>query len=176
MSVVSRRALLEARTPVDLRSNDGKTPLMVAVQNGHRDVSGLLINYGSEVKIETVQGENALHLAAAAALNTHPDTVEWLIERGCDVDKVRFDDKRPLQLACETIIDGAILDFEAQEPYWVPEETFFAAKKLSDGDLAIREQVAVSATKLDIDVEAIKRKFGISEDDMAKARAAINGK
>lgn len=173
-----RRALLEARTPVDLRSNDGKTPLLVAVQNGHRDVSGLLINYGSNVNIETVQGENALHLAAAATLNTHPDTVQWLIERGCDVDRKRFDDKRPLQLACETIIDGAMLDFEAQEPYWVPEETFKVSKHLSDGDLIVREQVAVSGANshLNIDVEAIKRKFGISEGDMAKARAAVHGK
>lgn len=77
------RALLEARAPTNIRSNDGKTPLLVAVQNGHRDVAGLLINYGSDAKAVTVHGENALHLAAAA-LNTHPDTVKWLIE-GCEL-------------------------------------------------------------------------------------------
>lgn len=93
---------------------------------------------------------------------------------------MRFDDKRPLSLVCETIVDAAMLDFEAQEPYWVPEEVFLPSRPLSDEAISVRANTGAANAPLvgalNIDVEAIRRKFGISDDDMAKARSAMGSR
>jgi len=168
------RTLLDANSPVDAFANDGRTPLHVAVQNGHRSVAGLLINYGCDVNAKTLRNENALHKAVAAP-TSHPDTVRWLLERGCDPDLERDDSKRPLAMLCEMIADAALLEFQHEEPYWVPEEVFMPEVDLSDPLIALRKKeggasVVVAAAGSKVDVAALMAKFGISHDDLAKVR------
>ena len=109
--------------------------------------------------------------------------VQWLLDAGCNVDLSRKDDMRPIELLCRTMNDAAMLELEAVEPYWVPEETFVPSKALNHVTLVKRAQTpggtAVATTSFSkrvVDVEAIKKKFGISEEDMTRAREALGRK
>lgn len=74
--------LKQVAIDVEVRDNDGSTPLMVAAQNGHDLVVYLLLNKGAQVDAQDNQGFTAL---MAAAQDGHGKCVKVLLEKGANV-------------------------------------------------------------------------------------------
>ena len=84
---------------VAYRNRQGRTPLHAATQNGHTDICGLLLTYGSDVnEIDPVTKLTALHFAA---INGHVAVVEALLSWGAAVDPQNHVGSTPLHAACQ---------------------------------------------------------------------------
>ena len=84
---------------VAMKSPQGATPLLVAAQNGHSDICGLLLAHGSNVnEMDTETKSTVLHIAAARG---HEAVVEALLSWGAIVDPQSQRGKTPLLLACQ---------------------------------------------------------------------------
>jgi ankyrin repeat protein len=68
----------------------GLTALMLACQNGHRDVAELLLDRGAEVGQASQDGLTALMMWACT--NGHRDVAELLLDRGAGASKARWKD------------------------------------------------------------------------------------
>jgi ankyrin repeat protein len=53
---------------LDVRTDDGATPVVAAAQNGHVEVVRLLVGKGADVKMPWKQGITALFLAAQVSM------------------------------------------------------------------------------------------------------------
>ena len=84
---------------VTVRSTQRLTPLLVAAQNGHTDICGLLLAHGSNVN-EVMPGteHTALHYAAN---HGHNASVEALLSWGAEVNPQDHAGLSPLHFACE---------------------------------------------------------------------------
>ena len=84
---------------VTVRSPQGFTPLLIAAQNGHTDICGLLMAHGSNVN-EVLPGSKhtALHLAACKGDNA---LVEALLSWGVEVNPQDHGGWTPLHAACQ---------------------------------------------------------------------------
>ena len=81
------------------RNPEGGTPLLVAAQNGHTDICGLLLAHGSDVNEMDLKAKNtALHLAAARG---HEAVVEALLSWGAIVDPQSHVGGTPFFAACQ---------------------------------------------------------------------------
>lgn len=75
--------LLARGADVDARTEDGKTPLIVAIGRGHAQAARLLLDHGADPNARDVTGRrSALH----EAIEHCPDVVESLLEHGAEVD------------------------------------------------------------------------------------------
>ncbi|KAJ3108421.1 phosphate system positive regulatory protein pho81 [Phlyctochytrium planicorne] len=75
-------ALLSRQT--DPKANSGPDPLVLACEHGHRDIATLLLQKGSRVAINSVQGGlSALHVTAREG---HAELCSLLIQNGADFD------------------------------------------------------------------------------------------
>jgi hypothetical protein len=82
-----------------LRGLQGETPLMVAASCGHESVLSFLLKRKCDIGAEDIDGENALHYAAAAC---QPEAVRILLAAGTkEADNQSFDEKTPLDLALQ---------------------------------------------------------------------------
>jgi len=70
-------------TLVNVKDKDGRTPLHVAAQAGHKPVVELLVARGADLNARDEDSRTPLHLAAAEG---HKDVVEFLLDKGADVD------------------------------------------------------------------------------------------
>ncbi|XP_048250649.1 uncharacterized protein LOC124152553 [Haliotis rufescens] len=61
---------------INSRGKYGRTPLMVAAENGHRQVFDLLVREGDDVSLEDDDGDNILHVAC---LGGHVDMVKYVL-------------------------------------------------------------------------------------------------
>jgi hypothetical protein len=59
------RPLLEAGVPVDIRTSNGDSLLMLAAGNGHADTVQLLLEKGANPALQDADGNTALSLARA---------------------------------------------------------------------------------------------------------------
>src|SRR5690554_1923707 len=57
------RPLLDAGVPVNMRTSDGKSLLMLAAGNGHADTVQLLLEKGANPELQDEEGNTALSLA-----------------------------------------------------------------------------------------------------------------
>ena len=73
----------------------GLTPLMLAVQKGHKDITAYLITHGADVNAKGENGFTALH---SACLHRNYEIAEVLLDNGADVN-AREDGNTPLMLA-----------------------------------------------------------------------------
>ena len=84
---------------VTVRSTQRLTPLLVAAQNGHTDICGLLLAHGSNVnEVKPDIKHTALHLAANQGHNT---LVEVLVSWGAEVNPQNYVGLTPLHGACQ---------------------------------------------------------------------------
>ncbi|XP_046567525.1 serine/threonine-protein phosphatase 6 regulatory ankyrin repeat subunit C-like [Haliotis rubra] len=60
---IVQHILLKRIVGMNSRRNDGRTPLMVAAEYGHKDVYNLLLRDGGDRSLEDVDGNNILHVA-----------------------------------------------------------------------------------------------------------------
>ncbi|MBL8622748.1 MAG: ankyrin repeat domain-containing protein [Myxococcales bacterium] len=77
-ALVAVRAALDAGAAIDAPDTDGRTPLMIACAEGHREVARLLIERGARLDVVGPRGETALGLAMVRC----PGIAELLVERG----------------------------------------------------------------------------------------------
>jgi len=89
---------LRAGQDVNALDSLGRTPLHLAVENGHQKTSELLLANGADIAARNSAGETPLHIAAASG---HKDLAAMLIARGADIAALDNAGKTPLQLAVQ---------------------------------------------------------------------------
>jgi len=89
-----------ARIGVDMQAQDefGFTPLHLAIENKHDDISKFLINLGVELNTPNKFGYSPLHLAVQS---DGSEVVDLLIQGGANVNQIVGYGFTPLHLACE---------------------------------------------------------------------------
>ena len=84
---------------VTVRSPDGFTPLLIAAQEGHTEICGLLLAHGSNVnEVEPEAKATSLHNAAT---HGHNVLVEALLSWGAQVNQQDYLGTTPLHFACQ---------------------------------------------------------------------------
>lgn len=103
--------LIEKDANVNIRDNEGKTPLHLAViipgQNTY--IAKVLLNKGAEINIQDNEGKTPLHLAASYVVSsflgtqeTKDENVKMLLDRGAEVNIQDNEGRTPLHLAVST--------------------------------------------------------------------------
>ena len=75
----SCRSCFSKGAEINSKSDDGKTALMDASDNGHRELVQLLLSKGADVNAKTNDGKTALTYASAKG---HEEVKELLIKAG----------------------------------------------------------------------------------------------
>jgi ankyrin repeat protein len=73
--------MLEAGVPLNIRTSEGDTLLMLACRNGHADTARLLLERGADPDASNHQGQTPL---MAAAMLNHVEIIDCLLEAGAD--------------------------------------------------------------------------------------------
>lgn len=87
--------LLDRGSPVDVRSDEGATPLMNAVQSARIEMVRLLLDRGADANARDLRGYTALHRAAEMG---HIDITQLLLDRGA-TPNLETDGHTPRSLA-----------------------------------------------------------------------------
>jgi cytohesin len=104
--LVKVKKCLERGISVEVRDEDGNTPLHVAASRGHLHIAKLLVESGADVNARNSEGMTPLHLAA---LHGHAEVAGLLIESGADVNAKDEHGKTPLHLAASHVDVARIL-------------------------------------------------------------------
>ncbi len=90
------RPLLAAGVPVDIRTSDGDSLLMLASINGHSETVRLLLEQGASPDLCNQHRRTALMQAAMA---NHAEVVRQLLQAGANPQALDADGKSALELA-----------------------------------------------------------------------------
>ncbi|MCL6588893.1 MAG: ankyrin repeat domain-containing protein [Firmicutes bacterium] len=90
------QSLLDKGVSPNLKTDDGKTILMLAAYLGHTDITRLLLNEGAEVNAKDNGGKTALMYAAQAG---NIEMARLLLESGADLNAVDENGQNALQIA-----------------------------------------------------------------------------
>jgi ankyrin repeat protein len=105
------KALLEAgANPETHTMGDGLTPLHLAFNSGSMDLVQLLLEYGSDIKAQTANGQTTLHLATAMG---HKTLVKLALDSGVDKDSMDAYGIRPIHDAPNAAVARLLLDYQA---------------------------------------------------------------
>ncbi len=88
--------VLDEGAAVDGRDKAGRTPLHVALDQGHTKVAELLVERGAGIDCRDKLGNTPLHMAAELG---SMKTAAWLVDQGADVNARGNDGWTPLHLA-----------------------------------------------------------------------------
>ena len=91
--------LLEAGVPVNMRTSDGETLLMLAARNGHQEAVRLLLAQGADPDQGDSQQRTPLMQAAIA---NHGDVLDQLLSAGANTALTDADGQTALDLARES--------------------------------------------------------------------------
>jgi ankyrin repeat protein len=93
------KMLLEAGCELDVRDNNGITPLAKAVNKGHVHLVELLHKqWGADLSIKSITGDTLLH---AAANHGHSASIEYLVHHGLDINAVTVHAVTAIQIAVQ---------------------------------------------------------------------------
>ncbi len=114
------RALIDAGANLDVRGDNGETPLITAIIEGHVLVASLLIDRGAGIQARNKGGFTPLHAAAYA---NAVEIAEKLLSRGANIkDQLNKAGVSPLSVASEEghpglvkVLIGHGADLEAGE-------------------------------------------------------------
>ncbi|MCK7548704.1 ankyrin repeat domain-containing protein [Marinobacter koreensis] len=90
------RPLLQAGLPVDIRTTDGDSLLMLASENGQSDTVELLLEMGATVDHRNNRGQTPLMVAA---LSNRCSIIARLLKAGADADARDRNGRTALELA-----------------------------------------------------------------------------
>jgi hypothetical protein len=93
------RMLLEAKSDVNIRNNNGWTPLMKACLKGNNDIVVMLLNSNLKVDLN-LQNYNSATALIAACFKNHKDIVSILLKAGADPN-IKMHDMTPLMFVCK---------------------------------------------------------------------------
>ncbi|XP_067653322.1 protein fem-1 homolog B-like [Haliotis asinina] len=106
---------------IDTRMSCWKTPLMLAAENGHKNVVELLVDKGADVSLKDETGGNVLHIACYGG---HLDVVKYLLSlNSIKINRKGWKKMTPIMVAAnqghkevvELLVKrGAKLSFRAQ--------------------------------------------------------------
>ncbi len=119
--------LLRNGANVNLRVQNGYTPLHHAAENGNDDTIEVLLEHGAQINEETDFGDNALQLAAAAH---EIDALGVLAANGADIENINKDGKSVWHYA---------IDAPDQELLAVVVKWYKKLKKMPQGKLILCE-------------------------------------
>jgi hypothetical protein len=106
---------------------DGRTPLMLAAQNGHMEAAEMLIDIGASRFATLENGDTAQSMAVAAG---HSEIAE-LIEKGFSGDTLALESDEQVAEAMDEYLD----EFDAAPEETVPEGEELAANDTAEGGL-----------------------------------------
>jgi uncharacterized protein len=93
------RVLIAEGAEMDFRGDNGETPLILAILEGHAGVAELLIGNGADVMARNERGLTPLH---AAAYSGSAEMARLLLDHGAELeDKANVSGATPLMLAAE---------------------------------------------------------------------------
>jgi len=97
--LAATEALLGEGAEIDVRGENGETPLIVAILEGQPDVAELLIAHGADVMARNERGLTPLHAAAYAG---SAEVVRLLLDHGAALeDRANVSGATPLMVAAE---------------------------------------------------------------------------
>jgi len=97
--VVAVERLLAEGAEIDARGENGETPLILAILEGHADVAELLVAHGADVMARNERGLTPLH---AAAYSGSADVARLLLDHGAELeDRANVSGATPLIVAAE---------------------------------------------------------------------------
>jgi len=103
-------ALVVARADVNLTDGHGRTPLMLAAQNGETETVDALLNGGARPLFGAAEhGMTALMLASVSG---HGESVRLLLTAGAPADPVNNEGKRALEIVQELVERGSTISKE----------------------------------------------------------------
>jgi ankyrin repeat protein len=94
--VIAKLLLATDGVDVDLKNNDGWTPLQLATRNGHEAVVKLLLEKGAELESKDNYGQTPLSYATK---NGHEAVVKLLLEKGTELESKDNGGRTPLSWA-----------------------------------------------------------------------------
>jgi len=92
--------LKEQGTDVNVKDNNGWTPMHHAAKYGRLEVMKWLKDQGADINAKTNDGLTPMHMAANS-FNNSIKTMTWLKEQGADINAKTNEGKTPLDLAYE---------------------------------------------------------------------------
>jgi len=99
---------------VQIKDNDGWTPLMCASSNGHTECAKLLLDSGADVNIKSNDGWTPLMWASSKG---RTECVKLLLECGADTTIVDKDGKTASMLSHNSDITQLLLEYESTSTY-----------------------------------------------------------
>ena len=97
--------MLNAGVPVDMRTSEGDSLLMLACSNGHSDTARLLLENGANPDLHNDQRQTPL---MAAARSNHGKVIECLLEAGAQKSLADANGHSALDLARTSGAEAAI--------------------------------------------------------------------
>ena len=96
VNIVKRVLSLHA-VSIESKGQDGRTPVLMAASCGHREVLGLLVDEGCNVKAVDNSSNNVLHLAC---MSGNLDTVDYILSKEfVDIDSRGYMEQTPIMSA-----------------------------------------------------------------------------
>ena len=87
---------IESGADVNVKNNNGYTPLFLASEKGYTEIVKLLLEYGADVNVKTNYENTPLY---CASINGHTEIVKLLLDRGADVNVKNNNGYTPLLCA-----------------------------------------------------------------------------
>jgi len=95
---ILRRLTQEEIDAINKNTNMARQYIVTAVENGYLEILKLLDSYGINIHMIDNNTENILHLISLVLIDNAIDTVQYLIERGVDINLKDVFDMTPLYL------------------------------------------------------------------------------
>jgi ankyrin repeat protein len=102
--IITATELLRPTSGLDVneaRTANGKTPLMLAAENGHIELVNRLLNHGADVRLKDVFGWTALFYAVSG-MYAHLELIQLLLQAGSNINALSEKQYSPLHTAIQS--------------------------------------------------------------------------